>query len=111
MPRVSGILSIVAGTLFTIAVIAGDLFFYLVIEGFAAGLGGPTDGRVFVILFAALPLLAIGIVAIAGGVAALHRRNWGMALAGSICSLVCFFILGIPSVILVMLSKNEFNHS
>ncbi len=108
MAKASGILSIVAGALFIIAVILGSLFIWLVIEGFAAGLGGSTDGRLFLLLLLVLPLLAIGTLAIFGGAAAIRRQNWGLALTGSICSVVCFLILGIPSLILVILSRREF---
>lgn len=53
-------------------------------------------------------LLAIitGVVAVAGGLCALKRRAWGLALAGSICSVPCW--LGIPAIILIALSKQEF---
>ena len=51
--------------------------------------------------------IMIGIVAIAGGLCALKRRAWGLALAGSICSVFCW--LGIPAIILIALSKQEFS--
>jgi len=35
----------------------------------------------------AMVLFVLGIVAIAGGVSNLQRKNWGLALAGSICAL------------------------
>jgi len=43
------------------------------------------------------PLIIWGIVPIVGGIYALRRRRWGLALAGSICSLigcVIFMIYG-----------------
>lgn len=108
MAKASGILSIAAGALFIIAVIIGGLFIWMVVEGFAVGLGGSTDGRLLLLLVLALPFLAIGTVAVFGGAAAIRRQNWGLALAGSICSLICLLVLGIPSLILVILSKHEF---
>jgi len=54
-------------------------------------------------------LLAImtGVVAVAGGLCALKRKVWGLALAGSICSVPCW--LGIPAIIFIALSKQEFS--
>ncbi len=51
--------------------------------------------------------LVLGIVAIAGGVAALRRRSFGLSLAGAICSLPTA-ILGILAIIFVSVSKKEF---
>jgi len=67
-----------------------------------------------IVLVARRPLFMVGllaimiaIVAVAGGLCALKRRAWGLALAGSICSLFCW--LGIPAIILIALSKQEFS--
>lgn len=51
--------------------------------------------------------LILGIVAIAGGVAALRRSSFGLSLAGAICSLPSA-ILGILAIIFVAVSKEEF---
>ena len=56
----------------------------------------------------AIPLIIIGIVAIVGGIYSLRRRIWGLALAGSICSLICVWFLGIPAIIFVVMGKSEF---
>jgi hypothetical protein len=53
------------------------------------------------------PLLALGIVAIVGGVSALRRKSFGLSLAGAICALPSH-ILGILAIIFVSLSKREF---
>lgn len=59
----------------------------------------------------ALPFVVvfIGIVAIIGGVYALQRRIWGLALAGAICSCVVFPFFGLPSIIITALARDEFN--
>jgi hypothetical protein len=54
-----------------------------------------------------LVAIMISIVAVAGGLCALKRRVWGLALAGSICSVFCW--LGIPAIVLIALSKQEFS--
>ena len=43
------------------------------------------------------PLMLIGIVAIVGGVFALYRRIWGLALAGTICAVVFSLVVTIKS--------------
>lgn len=50
----------------------------------------------------------ISILSMIGGIFAVLRRNWGLALAGSIATLIPTLLLGIPAVILIALSKNEF---
>ena len=59
------------------------------------------------LIIVAVPLLALGIVAIIGGVSALRRKNFGLSLAGAICALPSI-ILGILAVIFVSLSRREF---
>jgi len=55
-----------------------------------------------------IAVLIVVTVAIVGGIYALRRRIWGLALAGSICALVGFLIPGILAIIFVSLSKSEF---
>jgi len=54
-----------------------------------------------------VPLIALGIVAILGGISALRRRSFGLSLAGAICALPSH-ILGVLAIIFVSLSKKEF---
>jgi len=62
--------------------------------------------RLFAVPFV---LVFIGIIAIIGGVYALQRRIWGLALAGSICSCVVFPFFGLPSIIITGLAQEEFS--
>jgi hypothetical protein len=54
----------------------------------------------------------IAIVAVVGGVYAIARKVWGLALAGAICALapIPLFstILGILAIVFISLAKNEF---
>jgi len=61
-------------------------------------------------LFLPLAILCFfsGLIAIAGGVAAMNRRRWGLALAGSIAAVFGFFPLGIAAVIFTILAEPEF---
>jgi hypothetical protein len=98
-PTTAGILSIIAGC---IAVIVGIVVALLGL--FIGGLFGlPWPG-----LFG-IPSLIFGIIAIVGGIFALKRQVWGLALTGSICALIGpWAILGLLSIIFVSLGKGEF---
>jgi len=97
----SGILSIIAGAIEVLIGIVGA------IVGSIAGALLSFLGIGWVVAGAfAIPLI-IGIVAITGGIYALRRRAWGLALAGSICSIFIWF-LGIPAIIFAILGKKEF---
>ncbi len=64
--------------------------------------------------------IVLGLIAIVGGIFALRRRVWGLALAGAICavypfhpygSLIWTLVIGILAIVFVALSKNEFSSS
>ncbi len=102
-PTTAGILSIVAGAL---SVIIGIII--VVVGGTVAGLEAiPRISNIFGVI--AIPIIILGIVAIVGGIYALRRKIWGLALAGTICALLPWWILGIPAIIFVIMGKNEFN--
>ena len=98
-PTTAGILSIVAGAL---SLIMGIVFAAIgdVAGAFAGmwGLGAITGG----------PAIALGIVSIIGGIFAMRRRIWGLALAGAICAILPTFVIGILAIIFVSLGKREF---
>jgi len=87
-PIAAGILCIIAG-------IVGLIPFILVaalVVGASSMFG---DMPPVISLAAMIPLILFGIVPIVGGICALRRRRWGLALAGSICCpLAGFVILG-----------------
>jgi hypothetical protein len=97
-PTVAGILALIAGALqviFGIVIAAvGSLGWFFGMQWFSA-IGAP--------------LIIFGIIAIIGGIYALRRQIWGLALAGSICALIGpWFILGVLAIIFVSLGKREF---
>jgi len=102
-PTTAGILSIIAGAMQTVSGIV-----VAVVGGTIAGLPTvPIMPRIFGII--AIPIIILGIIAIVGGIYALRRKVWGLALAGSICALFWpGFILGILAIIFVAMGKNEF---
>ena len=110
MPIIAGVINIISGIL---TLIGFSLFFIFsiassisVIELNGCDLG--VDIASGILFFISSFLLIIGILSIFGGICALQRRKWGWALTGSICALIIEFPLGIVSIILVALSKDEF---
>jgi hypothetical protein len=113
--RAAGILAIVAGS-----VGVTEWVWVAVLEVLKWGWSAVGD---FLGLGAILPAVAavaltIRIVAIVGGIFALKRKRWGLALAGSICAIFSsvFLILlnvplGVAAIVLVVLGKGEFEQS
>ena len=58
-----------------------------------------------------LPLLVMAVIAIIGGIFALNRKFWVIALVGAICAIFspATWILGAASTVLISISKHEFN--
>ncbi len=105
MPLTAGILDIICG--------AWGIFFsiILILLGrviLALVQVPPAVAPIFMAM--AIPFGVLSILAIVGGVFALRRKVWGLALAGSIASLFSpyFFILAIASIVMTAFSKNEF---
>ncbi|MFH1775410.1 MAG: hypothetical protein ABH839_01960 [Chloroflexota bacterium] len=115
-PLTAGILNIIAGA-FTLlggmvviilaTVMSTTLFHYIM---YSAGAAGPvTPGTILsIITILAVCLIVSGIISIVGGVFAIKRRIWGLALAASILSILHSSALGIAAIVLVALGKNEF---
>lgn len=53
-------------------------------------------------------LASKGILAVLGGIYALQRKNWVMALIGAIAAALPFSLLGIIALILTALSRDQF---
>jgi len=108
----AGILDIVAGS-FRLIII---LFIALVMAVFVVLMRGdtacfqqfPIAITASVLIVMALFSLIISILSILGGIYALRRKNWGIALAGSIAAFFCSFPLGVAAIIFTALSKSEF---
>jgi hypothetical protein len=47
-------------------------------------------------------------LAVIGGIYALQREKFGLAVTGSIAAFLPFSLLGLASIILIALSKDEF---
>ena len=65
----------------------------------------PADSPWFTIM--GVILVVLGIIAILGGIWALRRRSFGLALAGAVCVLP-LGILGILAIVCIALARREF---
>ena len=112
-PTAAGVLSIVSGV-FGILGSAGLILFAVFFNSLVSFEGYPYEDFPFVFLEAfyltwGIIMLLLAVLALIGGIYALQRRYWGLALAGSIAAILVFFPTGIAAVIFVALSKNEFS--
>lgn len=113
LPTVGGILSIISGTLglVTIALLLTfvSIFGTSIARDVLSSLGFWQTGLPLTIIgIIAIPLLCVNIVAIVGGIYAIQRRGWGVALAGAICSVFPSQVLGILAVVFIAISRKEF---
>jgi hypothetical protein len=117
-PIVAGILDIIAGGLGLIGVSFLFIFLWIIPVAFTTSVPGipgmeeisnflPPILSSIVFVIAIIPTVG-SILAIVGGIYALQRKRWGLALTGSIAAIFSSNLLGIPAVILITLSKNEF---
>ena len=114
--KTAGILAIVAGVVSTTEWIAVAVLEILALGwlpmGDLIGLGG-------IVAAAFVIAISTGIVAIVGGVFALKRKRWRLALAGSICAIFSLMFvpvllnvpLAIAAIVLVVLGRGEFEQS
>ena len=116
-PILAGILNIVCGALRilgAIMLLIGIMFFIPVIM--TGGLGPVPDMPNWmvpgvlstVMVIGMVFLLIIGILPIIGGIYALQRKKWGLALAGSIVAILGSSVMGILATILIAMAKDEF---
>ena len=110
-PAAAGVLELIAGSFQIVGGAALILFSGAVAAGLPfcwPNMMGP-ELPVPLIAGVGLPMVLLGIVAIVGGIVALKRRAWGLALAGGICALFPpYTLLGIVAIVFVALSKDEF---
>jgi len=105
--RAVGIMSILMGSVAFLATCLFGLFIWSVSDGLTLGFGSGTAPW-YLITPITLLFAAPSIFAVVGGIYSLKRKKWGLVLAGTICNLLYFNILGIPALTLTILSKREF---
>ena len=107
---VAGILNIVSGCLsllWFLTLIAGILFTSNAFE--IPGMEAVPDFVPLILTIIAIPTLAIGVLALVGGIFALQKRSWGLVLAGAIASIISFFVLGVLAIVFTVIAKEEFD--
>jgi hypothetical protein len=119
--KIAGILSIVSGGLG----IGTSLMWMVMIVIFSTMIRMPgfmpatpgTDDQMFYTMFSIwmtvyiiliVGMILVSALAITGGVFALKKKRWGVALAGSIGSIIAFMPCGIAALIFVITGKEEF---
>ena len=102
MPLTAGILDLIAGVP---ALIIGILF--LTDAEVPSWLSGVVGFGVLMGTTVALVTI-FAVIAVVGGVFALRKRTWGLALAGSIFAVFCAWILGIPAIVFTVMGKKHF---
>ncbi|MFC1938972.1 hypothetical protein ACFLWM_02330 [Chloroflexota bacterium] len=105
-PKIGGILIIFSGALGLLGIASYSIGFGDPGSGFGKG-----DMPPFVpsIIFGiSIPAIVIALLAIVGGILAIKRKRWVWSLIGSIAAVLSLIILGIPAIILIALSRNEF---
>jgi hypothetical protein len=101
MPIAGGILCII-GSIFGGFLVSGLL------ELASCNCFGPSEPPGWPAEFAALFMLAIAYLALAGGFCSFQRKKWNLVMAGSIATLLYTGPLGIAAMVLTILAKKEF---
>ena len=110
MPIIAGVINIISGVLTLI----GFCIFFSISIAISVSVfklnGCDLDVDFFsgILFLISIFLLVLGILSVFGGICALKRRKWGWALASSIGAFIIEFPLGIVSIILVILTRDEF---
>jgi hypothetical protein len=111
--KAGGILSLVGAGFSMLAALACLVFiafmFYLSMNTFDA----PSPMEEYAIIGAvygigALFFVVMGVLGIVGGVFALKKKNWGMALTAAIAGTFAFFPCGVAAIVFTALGKGEF---
>jgi hypothetical protein len=118
--RVGGILTILSGVWFILPVAWGALYASMpyFIEGFMKNQppvqGDPNFPSEFFLIFTIIGVFMclffalLGTLAITGGVFALKKKYWAVAVAGAAAGTILFYPCGIAGTILISLGRSEF---
>ena len=106
IPIIAGILAIASGG-FKLLVFLGLIVASLVFP-VSQGPGFAVNAGILLIIIT-VPICFLGILALLGGIYALQRKKYRLAVAGSIAAFLPFSFLGLASIILIALSKDEFS--
>jgi len=105
-PIIGGVLTILSGALGILGTVSYSIGLGDVGSGFSKGDMPPFQPSI--IFGMPIPSLIIALLALVCGIFAVQRKKWQWSLAGSIAAALSFLVLGIPAIILIALSKDEF---
>ena len=128
---IAGILSIVSGACgvlgFLAFIVSSLAMFYLMFQPSTRGTlpspitPFPREFIAFIIVYyigmdpvmklliiIGIVMMVIGSLGIAGGVLAIKKRSWPIALAGAIAGLITFYQIGIAAIVFTVMAKDEF---
>ena len=113
MPTAAGILSVIAGAIGLVVsiyfLVFGNILGAAVIREFLPASWWQVWGWPLVVVgLLAIPFIIIDIISIIGGVYAIQRKKWPLAMTGAICAIFASRPLGILAVIFTVLSRKEF---
>jgi hypothetical protein len=103
-PVIAGVMNIVIGSINLLGVIGVGIAIAVLYST-----AGATPIATTVLWIVFIVLLIFSLPSLIGGIYALQRRNWVMALVGSIASLLTWNLIGLIPLILVIISRNEFD--
>ena len=105
-PIAGGVLTIISGLLSLLGIASYSIGFGE--PGSGIGRGDMPPFVPSIIFGMSIPAAVIALLALVGGILAILRKQWRWALAGSIAASLSLTILGIPAIVLIALSKDEF---
>ena len=101
-PTAAGILCIIAGVVYVPASVVINLLLDLAMLVVTGEPGGSGEFPIaFAVTMWILPLV-LAVIAVVGGIHALRRRRWGLALAGSICVLIPWIVIAISGIVILL---------
>ena len=105
---IAGVLDIIGGGLGLLTGL-GLLIFFAIVFNVAAVEDDILYGFFYAVLVPCFLVIAVGgVMAIVGGIYALKRKNWPVALIGAIAAALGMGVLGIAALVLTVLAKDEF---
>jgi hypothetical protein len=107
-PKKKGVLPVVGGVLVIIAALIELIAGGILVTG-GTFLFDLTWGASGVITLCGVVILVLGIVAILGGIFAIQRKHFGLAVLGAILSLGGLFIFGLIGIILIAVGRDDFD--
>jgi lysylphosphatidylglycerol synthetase-like protein (DUF2156 family) len=108
-PIIGGILNIIIGSFGLLIAFTFFLLVFIANIDFENYLGIFPDFITAMALFVASVILLLSLLILVSGIYALERRYWGLSLAGSIVAMLTGNLLGIAALVLIAISRDEFD--